>query len=116
MTQMDEKATKIATMVIIHAGNARALVNEAVQAIEKNDSEIARSKLDQANAEIRAAHQTQTELIQGEARGEGIPITLLLTHAQDSLMAAMSEAYMARHIIKLHGRIRQLEEMMPGMK
>lgn len=109
MSENEEGVTKIATMVIIHAGNARSLVNEAIQAIEKNDPEISRVKMEQANAEIKAAHKTQTEVIQGEARGDSITLTMLLTHAQDSLMIAMSEVHMAKYIIRLHNRIRLLE-------
>ena len=107
---LDEKTTKIATMVIIHAGNARSMVSDAIKAMESNDAELAKTKLDQANNEIRSAHATQTEVIQDEARGENMPITLLLTHAQDSLMVAMSEVHMAKYIIKLHERVHQLEK------
>lgn len=114
MTEKAEEATKIATMVIIHAGNARSLVKEAIQAMDRDDEALAHSKLNQANAEIRSAHKTQTELIQSEARGEPLLITMLLTHAQDSLMVAMSEVNMANHIIKLFKRIRQLEQNLIG--
>ena len=114
MTMKEEDPTKIATMVIIHAGNARSLINEAIQLVEKNDDVLAKAKLEQANVEIRSAHKTQTELIQSEARGENLQITMLLTHAQDSLMVAMSEVYMAKHIIKLHNRVHQLEKALAG--
>lgn len=116
MSENEEDVTKIATMVIIHAGNARSLVNEAIQAVEKNDVETAKVKISQANAEIKAAHQTQTEVIQGEARGESIRLTMLLTHAQDSLMIAMSEVHMAKYIIRLHTRIGELENALGAKK
>jgi len=105
---MDEQSIQTATMVIIHAGNARAWVQKALTSAEEGDLKTARTQLESADEEIRAAHRTQTEMIQAEARGEIIPLSLLTVHAQDTLMTAMSEVHMARHILALYQRLYEL--------
>ncbi len=107
---LDVTTVQVATKVIIHAGNARALLVDALQAAEDGDLGTAKEKLDQANTEIQAAHQTQTDIIQAEARGDKLQLSLLLTHAQDSLMVAMSEIHMGRYIIRLLGKVNELEK------
>jgi len=101
MLKPDERSAQIAAGVIIHAGNARAFTYEALNAAERGEFTTAEAKLIQADKEITNGHQTQTELIQAEARGEGLQLSLLLLHAQDTLMVAMSEILLARHIMEL---------------
>ncbi len=105
---MEEKVIQIATMVIIHAGNAKARVQKALKAAESGDLAAAERELESAGEEIQAAHRTQTEIIQAEARGESLGLSLLLTHAQDTLMTAMSEVNMATHMLTLYRRIGEL--------
>ncbi len=100
-SELNSKSVQIAAQVIIHAGNARTLVHEALKLTESGDYHAAEAKLETAAEEINSAHDTQTQVIQAEARGEPLQITLLLTHAQDTLMIAMSEANMAKHILAL---------------
>ena len=107
---VDPEDVRVAAKVILHAGNARALVCGAFQDAEKGDVEAAGAKLGRACEEISAAHSTQTNLIQAEARGESVPLSLLFTHAQDTLMAAISEANMARQLLGLYTRLHALEK------
>ncbi|MEL7657189.1 MAG: PTS lactose/cellobiose transporter subunit IIA, partial [Bacillota bacterium] len=55
-----------------------------------------------------------TDMIQGEARGEGIGYSLLFTHAQDTLMTINSELQLAKqlyHVFEsLEKRIAKLEK------
>jgi PTS system cellobiose-specific IIA component len=106
--QLDEKAIEIATMVIIHAGNAHQHVRQALNAAEKNEFKGIDSELEKANEEIKAAHKTQTDIIQSEARGENPFISLLLTHAQDTLMITMNELEIARYLIGIYHRLDEL--------
>ena len=92
-----------AAKVIIHAGNARALANKAIDILEESgiDDPKINEYLEKADAEIVAAHNTQTTVIQREARGETMEFSMLMTHAQDSLMTAMSELHMTRRMIRV---------------
>jgi len=98
---LESKSIQIATQVIIHAGNARSLVYEAFKEVENENFPACEAKLVQAQEEISSAHNVQTEMIQAEARGEKVQFSLLLTHAQDTLMIAMSELQMARHMVSI---------------
>jgi len=55
------------------------------------------------------AHRFQTDLIQGEARGEKVEIRLILIHAQDHLMNAMTVIDLAKEIIELYKKTNELE-------
>ncbi len=45
----------------------------------------------EAEKELGNAHRIQTDIIQKEAAGEKIDISVLFVHAQDHLMTAMAE-------------------------
>ena len=105
----DPEPVLVSAKVILHAGNARTLAYGALQAADEGDLTRAAHNLEKAEEEISGAHQTQTQLIQAEARGEGVALTLLLTHAQDTLMVAISEVQMARRMLGLYRRLQRLE-------
>ncbi len=102
---MDSKIIETATLVILHSGNARALVSKALEAAYDGDLNEAQKKIKKAEEEIGTAHRVQTEVIQSEARGQGLEFSLLMTHAQDSLMVTMSEINMAKQMLKLYNKL-----------
>ncbi len=93
--------------LITHSGDARSSALEAIAEAKKGNFEAAQAKLTQADEAASAAHKSQTELIQAEAGGEGVEISLLLIHAQDHLMNAMTVRQLAEEIIDLHQRLAQ---------
>ncbi len=109
---MNQETIRIATKVIIHAGNARSQINRALSAAEKFQFSESRDFLVQAEEEINLAHQSQTKTIQKEARGENIEYTLLYTHAQDTLTSAIIEYNLTNHLITMYQRFyNHLEDM-----
>ena len=60
--------------------------------------------------DLRAAHQTQTDLIQGEARGEKMDLNLIMVHAQDHLTTAMIMIDQANEFINLYRLISELKK------
>lgn len=92
---------EIATNVIVFAGNARNLIMKALNAAYEEEFDAAREFIDQAEEELRSAHRTQTEVIQSEARGEKLEMSLLMNHAQDTLMAAMTELNLAKQLVRI---------------
>ena len=60
-----------------------------------------------ASEEISATHRIQTDLIQEEARGNHAEISLLLVHAQDHLMNAITVKELAEEFITLHKRVEE---------
>lgn len=78
---------------------------EAIAAAKSGDAEEARKKLHDAAEELTKAHHYQTELIQNEAGGEKTEMTLLMVHAQDHLMNAMTVKDLAAEFIALYEKI-----------
>lgn len=97
----ESKSVQFATMTILHAGNARKLISDAYGELCNFNFESARKKIEEAKEEALFAHREQSKLIKAESMGNSLEISLLLTHAQDSLMSAVSEFYIAKNMIKL---------------
>lgn len=87
--------------LIIHSGNARTSAYEAFDLALAGAFAEAKAKLQEANDAIGQAHLQQTDLIQQEAAGKGVPLTLLMVHGQDHLMAAMTEVSLIERLIKM---------------
>jgi PTS system cellobiose-specific IIA component len=100
-----EELALISMNVILHAGNARDYVNQAVNKASNGDFDQADELMKQANEEIVTAHKAQTETLQKEADGFEFPFSPLFGHAQDTLMTVKAEMNVMREIIKLYKRL-----------
>lgn len=78
---------------------------EGIYAAKEKNFELAFEKLAEADCEFSQAHRFQTQLIQAEAGGEDFDIPILLIHAQDHLMTAMTLKDLAREIIELRQEV-----------
>lgn len=88
-------------LLILHGGNARSKALEAFAKARKGDFEVANNLLLEANEELKIAHESQTALIQLEARGETSgDSSLLMIHAQDHIMNAMTIRDIVKEMIK----------------
>lgn len=96
---------EISFQIILYGGNARTLAMEAIQHAKLGEFDLSEQKIEEANGEMSKAHRYQTDLIQGETRGEEIEIRLLLIHAQDHLMNAITVIDLAQEVIELHKKI-----------
>lgn len=92
--------------IISHTGEARGYVFEALKAAKSGEFEKAEQLMAKSDEESKIAHNVQTKLIQEEINGEGIQMNLLLVHAQDQIMTAMSEQYLVAQMIELYKEIR----------
>lgn len=87
--------------LISHGGDAKAYAYEALKAAKENKMQEADELLNKSQEELNVAHATQTKLIQAEINGEDLKISLLLIHAEDHLMAAISERNLIKEMIEL---------------
>lgn len=92
--------------IITHGGDARGLAFEALELAEEFKFEEADAMLVKANEELSKAHKTQTRLIQAELNGEPCEKSLLMIHAQDHLMTAMSEVKLIEHMMRILKKIK----------
>lgn len=90
--------------LVVNGGDARSKAMEAIDAAKKGDFEMADVLLKECNEQLSSAHNKQTELIQAEVRGEHVLVTLLMVHAQDHLMNAMTVRDLAKEIIEIYKR------------
>ncbi len=79
--------------------------NDALKAASMNKLEEARLKMEEAQKDINEAHHVYMKLLQSEAGGKALEFSILLTHAQDSLMVSMSELHMAKHMLTMYEKI-----------
>jgi PTS system cellobiose-specific IIA component len=108
----EDPVAQVAMAIILAAGDAHVKIRDAYQAVLA-DPLTAHERLDAAKADVKRAHQAQTEMIQSEAAGDPTRVTLLLAHAQDTLMTVKSELDTAGNVIPaiaaLDVRLRVLE-------
>lgn len=93
--------TKVAMQIILHAGDARLKLTEALNAAKQFKFDEAQSLFNEANDAITLAHKSQTEVIQSEASGQEYEFSLLFAHAQDTLMTINSEIRMTQQMIDI---------------
>lgn len=90
---------KVSMKIILHAGDARNQIKNAMGEIKKQNFNKAKELLSLANDNLKKAHESQTKVIQDAASGIELPFSVLFTHAQDTLMTIMSEYNMAQQMM-----------------
>ena len=91
--------------IILHSGTARTEVHEAFALMREGKYEESEEKLEVANSELVEAHHAQTKLLQDYASGVEIKIEIIMVHAQDHLMTAMTLLEVAKEMLELHKKI-----------
>ena len=87
--------------LIINGGDARGKALAAIDAALEGDIAKAEETMKECTEALNAAHVQQTDLIQAELNGKGVGVTLLMVHAQDHLMDAMTVKDLAEKFIAL---------------
>ena len=90
--------------LIVNSGNARSRAMEAIEAAKNGNLDKAKEKIKEAEEDLGKAHNVQTNLIQNEANGNKIEVSLLLIHAQDHLMNAMTIKDMAKEFVDMYDK------------
>lgn len=101
-----EQLNSAAMQIILHAGDCRNLLNEAINDLldDKSEEEV-KDKITQAKKEITKAHVIQTDMVQSSINEEELQTTLLFTHAQDTLMTINSEVNLVQSMIRLYRKL-----------
>lgn len=92
--------------LITASGNAKSDAMEAIQHAKDGDFEAAEASIKKAEISLGEAHKTQTSLIQSEARGEKVEVSILLVHAQDHLMNAIMMKDLASEFVDLYKKVK----------
>lgn len=105
-----EEIQMLSFTIILHAGNARSSSMEAIALAKSYEFDEARKKIEETDKEFTEAHNYQTKLLQAEANGVENPVTVILVHAQDHLMTAMTVKELANEMIDMYERMQMIEE------
>lgn len=84
-----EEAAMIGFEIVAYSGEARAKLLLAVEKAKNGDFENCDQLIEEANTCLVDAHQSQTELLQQEARGDNVELGFIMVHAQDHLMTSL---------------------------
>lgn len=87
--------------LVVNGGNARSTAIEALRAARDGDFEKADRLMEEADNLIMQSHDVQTEMIQAELNGNKVEMGLLMVHAQDHLMNAMTVMDLTREMIDI---------------
>ncbi len=92
--------------VIAEAGDCKSYAMEAIYHAKEGRFKEAYECLEKAGDALVNAHEVQTEMIRAEMTGEQkTEITLLMVHAQDHLMGAVTTKELAGELVSLYEKI-----------
>lgn len=105
MTEIEQASFKI----IAAAGGARSSYIEAIHAAKEGDYKRADELVKEGEKQYLEGHDAHTGLIQQEAAGDPVNMTLIITHAEDQLMSAESFRMIAAELIDMCKRFGKTE-------
>lgn len=92
--------------MIAYSGNAKKEAFDALEEAKKGKFEESEKQLERAVETVNQAHSVQQEMMMLEASSEEeFPMTLLLVHAEDHLMATLTTLDLIREMIELYKRL-----------
>ncbi|MGL4393373.1 MAG: PTS lactose/cellobiose transporter subunit IIA [Fusobacteriaceae bacterium] len=108
----DEEFLEKIMMGVAVAGTAKSLGKEAIMSANSGNFEKARELFKEAKKEFLKVHGSHFELIQQEAQGKSIPISLLLVHMEDHVMTTSAFLDTVDDQISLIERVCKLEKLL----
>ena len=92
----------ISFKIISTVGTARSMYIEAIAKAKAGDFERADNLIKEGNEKFLEGHKAHVTLIQKEANGEKVELSLILMHAEDQLMSAETVKIVAQEIIDIY--------------
>ena len=75
--------------IVAYSGDARSTLLSLLKEMRAGNFEHFEEKLKEADENINLAHQSQTKILQQEARGEDMEMGFIFIHGQDHLMTTI---------------------------
>ena len=101
---MDEMEL-ICFQLITAAGSAKSNYIEAIQKAKEGLYDEAAHLIAEGDEMTKQGHLPHTDLVQKEAAGEDVHMSLILTHAEDQMMSTEVFKIMAEEIIELYKKV-----------
>lgn len=104
---MNEIEAEKAMNIILYAGSAKSTLIEALNELtETGDILKEKEKIAEAGKELGQAHEIQTSLLVEESNNEKTePTSILMIHAQDHFMNAVTIRDMGQIFIKMYEKL-----------
>ncbi|MGB4589891.1 MAG: PTS lactose/cellobiose transporter subunit IIA [Clostridiaceae bacterium] len=96
--------------IIMNGGDAKSYAMESIRIAKKGEIEKAREFLLKSGESLEKAHNIQTTLIQEEAAGTSQELSLLMVHAQDHFMNALTVRDLAREMIDMYDLFHEMKQ------
>lgn len=106
---MDAADYDVAFKIIAVAGNAKSSAMMAIGESRDGNFEQAEKLLAEADEDLAKAHDFQTKMLSEEARGNAVPLNIILIHAQDHLTGAILVRDLADEFINVNKRLAAVE-------
>lgn len=100
MDEMNEVEFKL----IMHSGNARSSAMEAIKEANKGNFDKANQLLMEAKRELLDAQKSHSGMVQDEAAGRKVELSLLLIHSEDHLASSTVVVDLAKEIINIYSK------------
>lgn len=91
-----------AMRLIVSAGNAKSAAMNAIAQAKQGNWDGMRAALAESDAAMTSAHEEQTGILQQSLDGSDKGIGMLMAHAQDHLMTAITVIDLAREFCALY--------------
>jgi cellobiose-specific phosphotransferase system component IIA len=101
------KTEEIAFSLISLAGDSFSQLIMALQCAKANKKSEMEEKLAESDRLMNEAHKVQTELMVEEIRGDKTDISVLLIHAQDTLMNTILASTLIREMIDMYIELKE---------
>lgn len=107
---MEEKE-QICFQIISEAGMARSCFFESIQKIRDEQTKAALTAIKNGKSHYHEAHVAHRQLVQREAQGDKVWMSLLLSHAEDLLMSAEIMGELSKEFISVYEEIHDLKQI-----
>lgn len=104
----------IAMQLIVHSGNAKSQAMLSISLAREGNIGDAKAKFKESEEAITEAHKFQTDALQRSFEHPEAGVSMLMAHAQDHLMNAITTQALAQEIIALHEKLEELTKLVKG--
>lgn len=92
---------QISFQLILHSGNARSKVIQALREYREGNTEEADNLMIQAEQDLLIAHDVHFQLVQQEAKGQKTEFSMLLIHSEDHLMSTITMKELVKELLEI---------------
>ncbi|WP_326512850.1 PTS lactose/cellobiose transporter subunit IIA [Clostridium intestinale] len=105
-----ENLEMIACEIISNVGTAKSLIMEGLAEAREGNFHETKMKLKEADEYFKNGHKSHLELLQQDALGNKIEISMILLHTEDQLMSAETIKCLANEMIEMYRLQHELKE------